>query len=142
MHRGDSLHWPLDEILAGLEEGLRKAAAAAPEGIASIGVDSWAVDYVRLAPDGTMLREPFCYRDERTVASKEAADAIIAPFDIYQRTGAYPTQSQYRVSIDGRSRRRESMTRAPWVMMPEYVLYWLGGRRVAEYTNASAHRAW
>ncbi len=52
VHRGDTLHWPLDTILAGLEEGLRKAAAAAPEGIASIGVDSWAVDYVRLAPDG------------------------------------------------------------------------------------------
>ena len=47
---------------------------AAPEGIASIGVDSWSVDYVRLAPDGTMLREPFCYRDERTTATKEAAD--------------------------------------------------------------------
>jgi len=26
---------------------------------------------------------------------------------------------------------------APWVMLPEYVLYWLGGRRVGEYTNAS-----
>ncbi len=22
-------------------------------------------------------------------------------------------------------------------MLPEYILYWLGGRRVAEYTNAS-----
>ena len=90
MHRGESLHWPLKRILAGLEEGLRKAAAAAPEGIASIGVDSWSVDYVRLAPDGEMLREPFCYRDERTTASKEAADRIISPFDLYQRTGAFP----------------------------------------------------
>ena len=27
------------------------------------------------APDGKLLREPFCYRDERTVASKETADA-------------------------------------------------------------------
>jgi rhamnulokinase len=26
---------------------------------------------------------------------------------------------------------------APWVMLPEYVLYWLGGRRVGEHTNAS-----
>ncbi len=90
VHRGDSLCWPLAEILAGLEEGLRKAAAAAPEGIASIGVDSWSVDYVRLAPDGKMLREPFCYRDERTVASKEAADRLIAPLNVYQRTGTLP----------------------------------------------------
>ncbi len=66
-----SLCWPLTRILAGLEEGLRKAAVAAPEGIASIGVDGWSVDYVRLSPDGKMLREPFCYRDERTVAAKK-----------------------------------------------------------------------
>ena len=91
MHRGDSLYWPLTQILAGLEEGLRKAAAAAPEGIASIGVDSWSVDYVRLAPDGSMLREPFCYRDERTAASKEAADRIISPFDF--TSGREPIRS-------------------------------------------------
>ncbi|MGA7340752.1 MAG: FGGY family carbohydrate kinase, partial [Terracidiphilus sp.] len=135
-HRGNSLHWPLASILAGLEEGLRKAAAAAPEGIASIAVDSWSVDYMRLAPDGTLLREPFCYRDERTVASKDAADVLIPPFDLYRRTGTMPLRinTVYQLladpaaGIDGR---------APWVMFPEYVLYWLSGRRVAEYTNAS-----
>jgi rhamnulokinase len=142
-HRGDTLYWPLKQILAGLEEGLRKAAAAAPEGIASIGVDSWSVDYVRLAPDGKMLCEPFCYRDERTVKSKQTADAIISPFDIYQRTGAFPIglNSVYQLmadpaaGIEGKNQRIDK--RAPWVMFPEFVLYWLSGRRVGEYTNAS-----
>jgi rhamnulokinase len=135
-HRGDTLYWPLKQILAGLEEGLRKAAAAAPEGIASIGVDSWSVDYVRLAPDGSMLCEPFCYRDERTVKSKQAADAIISPFDIYQRTGAYPLNlnTVYQLMADPAAGIDRG---APWVMFPEYVLYWLSGRRVGEYTNAS-----
>ena len=90
VHRGAQLHWPLDTILAGLEEGLRKAAQAAPKGIASIGVDSWGVDYVRLGPDGRPLKEPFCYRDERTAASKDGADKIIPPFELYQQTGAFP----------------------------------------------------
>jgi rhamnulokinase len=76
--RGNTLRWPLDSILAGLEEGLRKAALAAPEGIASIAVDSWGVDYVRLAPDGSALSDPFCYRDERTVPTKEAADRLLS----------------------------------------------------------------
>jgi rhamnulokinase len=142
-HRGDTLYWPLKQILAGLEEGLRKAAAAAPEGIASIGVDSWSVDYVRLAPDGKMLCEPFCYRDERTVKSKQTADAIISPYDIYQRTGAFPIglNSVYQLMADpaagpeGKDPRIDK--RAPWVMFPEFVLYWLSGRRVGEYTNAS-----
>lgn len=136
VHRGDSLYWPLQSILAGLEEGLRKAAAAAPEGIASIAVDSWSVDYVRLAPDGGLLREPFCYRDERSVRSKEAADALIAPFDLYQRTGTLPLRinTVYQLLADPEA---GIDPRAPWAMFPEYVLYWLSGRRVAEYTNAS-----
>ncbi len=136
VHRGASLHWPLDKILAGLEDGLRKAAQAAPEGIASIGVDSWGVDYVHLAPDGSPLREPFCYRDERTVASKEAADLIIPPFEIYQRTGAFPMRlnTVYQLLADPAA---GIDAHVPWVMMPEFILHWLGARRVSEYTHAT-----
>jgi rhamnulokinase len=119
-----------------LEEGLRKAAQAAPEGIASIGVDCWGVDYVRLTPDGKPLREPFCYRDERTVATKEAADKIIPPFDIYQITGAFPMRlnTVYQLLADPAA---GIDPHAPWIMMPEYILYWLGARRVSEYTHAT-----
>jgi rhamnulokinase len=136
VHRGASLCWPLDTILAGLEEGLRKAAEAAPKGIASIAVDSWSVDYVRLAPDGRPLREPFCYRDERTVATKDTADLLVPPFDLFQRTGALPLRlnTVYQLLADPAS---GIDPHAPWVMFPEFVLYWLGGRRVAEYTNAT-----
>lgn len=136
VHRGNSLHWALDAILAGLEEGLRKAAQAAPEGIATIGVDSWGVDYVRVKPDGQPLREPFCYRDERTVASKEAADKIIPPIDLYRRTGAFPTRINtiYQLLADPAA---GIDPRTNWVMMPEFVLSWLGARRVSEYTHAT-----
>jgi rhamnulokinase len=140
VHRGRWLCWPLETILAGLEEGLRKAAAAAPEGIASIAVDSWSVDYVRLAPNGRPAHEPFCYRDERTVATKEAADLVLPPLELFQRTGALPMRLNtiYQLLADATASSRDRIDpMAPWVMMPEYVLYWLGGRRVAEYTNAS-----
>ncbi len=150
VRHGGSLCWPLKQILAGLEEGLRKSAAAAPEGIASIGVDGWSVDYVRLAPDGSILREPFCYRDERTTATKAEADRIISAFALYQRTGTYPLKinTVYQLLADPaagpeeKNQRPEGKNqgldaRAPWVMFPEFVLYWLSGRRVAEYSNAS-----
>jgi rhamnulokinase len=135
-HRGGSLHWPLDSILAGLDQGLRKCAALAPQGIASLAVDSWSVDYVRVAGNGSALGEPFCYRDERTVASKQAADAVIAPLTLYQRTGTLPLRinTVYQLLADPAS---GMDARAPWAMFPEYVLYWLCGRRVGEYTNAS-----
>ena len=134
--RGESYYWPLETILAGLEEGLRKAAKAAPEGIASIGVDGWSVDYVRLAPDGHPLGEPFSYRDERNTAAKETADRIVPPLEIFQRTGAHPLRfnTAYQLMADSAS---GIDCNAPWIMLPEYVLHWLGGRRVAEITNAT-----
>jgi rhamnulokinase len=136
VHRGTSLHWPLQSILDGLEEGLRKAAEVATEGIASIAVDSWAVDYVRLGPDGKPLGEPFCYRDERTNASKDAADKLATHEMLFSRTGAQPLRLNtiYQLMADSAS---GVDPHAPWVCMPEYVLYWLGGKRVAEYTNAT-----
>jgi rhamnulokinase len=140
VHRGKSMRWPLDSILAGLDEGLRKAALAAPEGIASIGADSWSVDYVRLAPDGRPLCEPFCYRDERTTPVKETADAVLPPAQLFARSGVLPLRINtiYQLLADPVGANADYVDpQAPWIMLPEYVLYWLGGRRVAEYTNAS-----
>jgi rhamnulokinase len=136
IHAGGSLRWPFTRILLGLDEGLRKAAAAAPEGIASIAVDGWAVDYVRLGPDGKPLAEPFCYRDERNISSKETADRLAPPEWAFQKAGAWPLRinTMYQLMADAAAGMN---TRAPWVNLPEYVLYWLGGRRVAEYTNAT-----
>ena len=132
--RGSSHHWPLGRILAGLEEGLRKAADVAQEGIASIAVDGWAVDYVRLGEDGKPLQDPFCYRDERTVASKEKADAILSPGAAFQRTGAQPLRinTVYQLMAEN-----ADLAERPWLCLPEYVLHWLGAPRIAEYTNAT-----
>ncbi len=135
-HVGGALRWPFDRILAGLEEGLLKAAQAAPEGIASIAVDGWAVDYVRLDPDGRPIDDPFCYRDERNIASKEAAEREVPAEWMYQHTGAQPLRINtiYQLLADQAAGIEDD---APWLNLPEYVLHWLGGRRVAEYTNAT-----
>jgi rhamnulokinase len=134
VHVNGSLRWPFDTILAGLEEGLRKAAARAAEGIASIAVDGWAVDYVRLGADNRPLANPFCYRDERTVASKQAADRLVDPEWMYCHSGAQPLRinTVYQLLADP-----PEHAGSDWTNLPEYVLSWLGGRRVAEYTNAT-----
>ena len=68
---GSNLRWNIGCICEGVDEGLRACAQLAPEGIAAIGVDGWAVDYVRLDPGGQPVADPFCYRDERTLAAQE-----------------------------------------------------------------------
>ncbi len=131
---GSSLHWPLQRILTGIEEGLRQAAYLATEGIASIAVDGWAVDYIRLDADGKPLHDPFCYRDERTVTAKQKADALLPPEQAFRRTGAQPLRinTVYQLLAD-----EPDMARTRWICLPEYVLHWLGAPRIAEYTNAT-----
>ena len=85
---GNGLRWDIAAIEAGVEEGLRACAQLAPEGIAAIGVDGWAVDYVRLGPGGHPVANPFCYRDERTVESQRLVHSRISPDRLYELTGA------------------------------------------------------
>jgi len=131
-----TLRWPLDRILSGLKEGLRKAAKAAPEGIRSLAVDGWAVDYVRLDQDGCTLQQPYCYRDVRTDASKAHVETLIPPEKHFALSGAQPLRinTVYQLVAD---KLAGSDPRAPWLLLPEYVLHWLGARRIAEYTNAT-----
>jgi len=60
----------------------------------------------------------------------------VAPLDLFQRTGTLPHRinTVYQLLADSAA---GISPQAPWVMFPEYVLYWLSGRRVGEYTNAT-----
>jgi len=135
VQKGDTLCWDIDAIFSGIVEGLRRCAVLAPEGIASIAADGWAVDYVRLGPDGLPLAAPFCYRDTRNIAAEEAVHTLIASERLYEITGAQRLRFNtiYQLYAD----RMAGLTGAPWLNLPEYVLYRLGGRCVAEYTNAT-----
>ena len=131
-----ALHWDLAMIEAGLDEGLRRCATVASEGIGSIAVDGWAVDYVRVGADGRALGDPFCYRDERTVRSELLLHEEIAPERLRELTGVQLLRinTLYQLYADAL---HHSFERQPWLNLPEYVLSRWGGARVAEYTNAT-----
>ena len=132
----NGLHWDLPHILSGVDKGLRECAQIANEGIAAIGVDGWAVDYVRLDSEGKPIGNPFCYRDQRNVTAQAEVHARISPDRLYELSGAQSLtiNTLYQLRADGASGIDQSM---PWVNLPEYVLHYLGGKRVSEYTNAT-----
>jgi rhamnulokinase len=129
------LHWDLENICDELEAGLRQSAKLAPEGIASIGVTGWAVDYVRLDKDGEPLAQPYCYRDARNVEAMEAVHRFIPAEALYARTGVQTQaiNTVYQLYADKMAGGDEGA----WVNLPEYILHWLGAPRVAEWTNAT-----
>ncbi|GGH00830.1 rhamnulokinase [Silvibacterium dinghuense] len=131
-----SLRWPFEAIVSGVEEGLRRSAELAPEGIASIGVDGWAVDYVRLSADGAPLDAPFCYRDERTKAAETSLHEKISPARLREITGLQlqPLNTLYQLHAD---RLANLDAGTGWLNLPEYLLARWSGVRVSEYTNAT-----
>jgi rhamnulokinase len=131
---GGSLRWDIGAIFHGVEEGIRACAERAPEGIAAIGVDGWAVDYVRLGAKGEAVSNPFCYRDERTLEAQRQVHSKISPKRLYELTGVQILALNTLYQLYADPIEEQSL---PWANVPEYVMHRLGGRRVSEYTNAT-----
>jgi rhamnulokinase len=128
------LHWDLKQITQQVDIGLRKCAEIASEGVRSIAVDGWAVDYVRLNQQGEAIADPFCYRDERTIHAQEEVFKRISSERLWSITGIGMSRINTLYQLfaeDGELRDK------PWLTLPEYMLHRLGGRAVAEYTNAT-----
>lgn len=134
--KDENLYWDLASICNGVELGLRMCGEIATEGIAAIGVDGWAVDYVRLDDAGMPRGNPFCYRDERTITAQKEVHARISSERLYELTGIQilPLNTLYQLHADGSG---SSVQSAPWLNLPEFILYYLGGKSVSEYTNAT-----
>ncbi len=141
--------WDLPYLLAEIEQGLGRAAHAARTGgrdLASLGVDSWAVDYGLLDAEGELLRLPAHHRDSRTHDSFAAVTRVIDAWALYQRNGIAPLtfNTLFQVVADGDVARRARYL----LLIPDLINYFLCGRRGWEVTNASTtqlldiHRNW
>ena len=130
----DGLHWDASSLHRHALDGLRDAAAAAPGGLVSVGIDSWAVDY-GLLQDGRLLVEPFHYRDQqRGEAGPPLVHERVAPADLYARTGLQhlPFNTLYQLAADTRLAEADRV-----LLVPDLLAFWLTGAEVAERTNAS-----
>lgn len=129
---GDGLHWDFTALYRHILDGLAEAVRREPA-IASVGIDSWAVDYGLVRGD-ELLGEPFHYRDERTARGVEAVHRLV-PFDeLYRRNGLQflPFNTLYQYAVEDRLADAETA-----LLIPDLVAHLLTGARVAERTNAS-----
>lgn len=129
----DGLHWNLLELFAQAVRGLRSAVSAAPDGLAAVGIDSWAVDY-GLLRGGRLLGLPYHYRDERTGPAVERVHAIAPHQDLYPRNGLQflPFNTVYQLAAEPDLALAERM-----LLVPDLLTHWLTGHTVTEVTNAS-----
>ncbi len=132
----DGLHWDILGLYREVIAGLRDASRAS-DGLVSIGIDSWAVDYGLLDEAGSLIGNPYHYRDERTALAVGSVHDVIAPAELYARTGLQflPFNTIYQL-VAARGTPPFELART-MLLIPDLVGYWLSGVRVAEVTNAS-----
>src|SRR3954447_16701415 len=82
----DTLHWDVLHLWHSMLATLRKAQAE--HGVlASVGVDTWGVDFALLGKDGTLLGNPRHYRDPHTENIMEQAFTKVPRAEIFRQTG-------------------------------------------------------
>jgi rhamnulokinase len=135
VHTIDGLHWDVLGLYRGALEGLTAAVREEP-GLASIGIDSWAVDYALLR-NGRMLGEPYHYRDGRTAAGVAAVHAVVPAEELYRLNGLQhlPFNTLFQLAADQRAGALDPAD--TMLLVPDLLAYWLTGEQVAERTNAS-----
>jgi rhamnulokinase len=134
---GGRLIWDLPRLWQDVVVGLRAAAARHGGGVASVGVDTWGVDFSFLAADDALLSNPVCYRDPRTRGLLAAAEAIVPREEIFAATGLQfmEINSLYQLLALRGSPVLETAERL--LMIPDLFHWLLSGRRSNERTNAT-----
>lgn len=127
--------WDIDHLLKQILQGLQKVKTLGYEHC-TVGIDTWAVDYVLLDEKGDRLREAISYRDRRTDHTIDKLEHTLSKAAIYQKTGIQfqPFNTIYQLYEED----RELLIKTDKIMMiPDYLGYCLTGKAVTEITNAS-----
>lgn len=135
---GEHLYWDVKHLENEIINGIAKCKEIGkiPE---TIGIDTWAVDYVLLDEQGNILGNTYGYRDLRTKGMDDEVYKIIPLEELYARNGI---QKQIFNTIYQlmalKVQEPEILEKADTMLMiPDYFNYVLTGVKKSEYTNAT-----
>ena len=130
--------WDMDNLRQGILEGLR-ACGRAGKIPATIGIDTWGVDFVLLDGEDRMVGDPVAYRDSRTQGADAAVEAIISPQELYARTGIQKQSFNTIYQLAAlQAEHPDQLERAQSLLMvPDYFNFLLTGEKRQEYTEAT-----
>jgi len=132
------LVWDISALFDEIIFGLKKCAeTGAPP--ASVGIDTWGVDFVLLDKDMKMIGPAVAYRDSRTDGMFEEVARHIPDADLYARTGIQKMffNTVYQL-MAVKTQSPEILAKAHRLLfLPDYLHYLLSGVARTEYTIAS-----
>jgi rhamnulokinase len=129
------LHTDILRLHAEVLAGLRLAAKSFS--LASVGIDSWGVDYGLLDGTGALSGNPFHYRDARTSDVLPRLLAEVPAADLYAITGLQQLPFSTLSQLMAAAGTPQLAAAATLLLLPDLLGYWLTGAVGAEVTNAS-----
>jgi len=135
---GKHLHWNIYSLFEHLKEALMALKNEGVE-ISSIGIDTWGVDFVLLAKDGSVLGAPYAYRDPQTDGAPDKFFKLVHREKVYDLTGIQVMNFNSLYQLFSLKQDGNSLLEATSEMlfMPDALSYMLTGNKVVEYTIAS-----
>jgi rhamnulokinase len=134
------LRWDFPKIFDEIKTGLMAAGRRARDldrPIASIGVDSWGVDYGLIDAHDELIENPICYRDPRTLGVIERVFTRIPRDEVFARTGIQFLPFNTLFQLYAHAADDIPVEAAQLLMIPDLVNLSLTGRVVTEYTNGT-----
>ena len=131
--------WDMDNLWNGILGGLKvcKSLGKIP---ATVGIDTWAVDYVLLDAEDRMVGDAVAYRDGRTEGMDAVVEALIPARELYERTGIQKQlfNTIYQLTALKREHPEQLEQARSLLMIPDYFNFLLTGVKRQEYTNATS----
>jgi len=139
-----SLHWDILRLWGEIKQGLGRAASIHGYELASIGLDTWGVDFGLLAANGALLGNPYHYRDSRTDGMMDEAFKLVSRSKIYDRTGIQFMQINSLFQLLAMAQAGSPLlgTARTFLNMPDLFNYWLSGRKASEFTIATTSQCY
>lgn len=136
---GARLHWDLPGLWQHVQQGLRAAHARFGNQIASLGVDTWGVDYGLLGPGDELLGNPYHYRDARTRGIYDEAFATVSRETVFAETGLQFMEfnTLYQLVAAKKAGSPLIAVAETMLLMPDLFHWLLTGQMTNERTNAS-----
>ncbi len=139
MKRKDGhLCWDVESLFAEIKEGMKQCRKLSKIPV-SMGIDTWAVDFVLLDKDNRLMGPAAGYRDDRTKGMDDKVYETISLNELYRRTGIQKQifNTIYQLTAV-KEKNPEYLAKAEsFLMIPDYFHYLLTGVKKQEYTNAT-----
>lgn len=132
------LCWDTEQLFYEIKTGLKKCKETGKVPV-SMGIDTWAVDFVLLDSEDKILGDCVGYRDGRTKGMDGKVYEAVPEEELYRRTGIQKQifNTVYQL-MSVKEKQPELMEKAcSMLMVPDYFHFLLTGKKTIEYTNAT-----